>query len=379
MSDPIADRLKREGLWDKLANYLAVEAQMKAKSRDVSGKPYWLTVDPTNFCQLKCPFCPTGAGREVRQKASLRLEHFEHIMDALGPTLIHIDFMNWGEPLLNKDLYAMISMAKRHKIDTMVSTNFNAFSEEAAEKMVRCGLDRLVLSIDGLSQQTYEKYRVGGDYSRVVSHLKMLVAKRRELGAAHPRIAWQFLVFKHNEHEIDLVRETALALGVDEVGITPAYMPFKPGIRENWIPTRREYSMYDAETFPDSPPWQWERARTEKEVEVKVYKEAEKRELCNWPWAGIAINPDGSVSPCCSVEEQEYDFGNFFSGPFMELWNNENYRRARDHVARWVEGKTETLPNSKHACERCFSIGKSRFQMPQSCLDGPKEKIDVAA
>lgn len=373
--DPVAERLRREGLSEKLANYLSIQAQMEAKAARVSGKPYWLTVDPTNFCQLKCPFCPTGAGREVRPKSSMRLEHFKHVMDALGPTLIHIDFMNWGEPLLNKELYEMIALAKGHAIDTMVSTNFNAFSPEAAEKMVRCGLDRLVLSIDGLAQESYEKYRVGGNLEKVLAHLRLLVETRKRLGARTPRIAWQFLVFKHNEHEIDRVRETALALGVDEVGVTPAHMPFKPGIRENWLPTRREYSLYDPAAFPDSPPWHWDQARTEDaQVEVKVYREAEKRELCNWPWAGIAINPDGSVSPCCSVEEQEYDFGNVFEQGFEALWNNPHYVRAREHVARFVEGKTEVIPNSKHACERCFSIGKSRFQLPH-CWASQKDEV----
>lgn len=374
----VIQRLGRERLWRKLANYLLIEAQMRLGVRRVIGKPYWLTVDPTNFCQLKCPFCPTGSGREARPKGSMRLEHFRHIMKALGPTLIHIDFMNWGEPLLNEYLYEMIAEAKRHHIDTMVSTNLNAFSEEAAEKMVTCGLDRLVLSIDGLSQETYGKYRVRGDYEKVIGHLKILTAKRRALGRRTPHIAWQFLVFKHNEHEIDAVRGTALALGVDEVGITPAHMPFKPGIRENWLPTRREYSLYDAETFPDSPPWHWEESRPKAEkdaaptVDVRVYAGKEKRELCNWPWAGITINPDGAVSPCCSVEESEYDFGNFFKQQFRGLWNNKKYRAAREHVLRYAAHKTDTVPNSGHACKRCFSIGRSRFQMPHSWLE-PEE------
>lgn len=349
------------------------------------GKPYWLTIDPTNFCQLKCPFCPTGAGYNVRPKSSMPLEHFRRVLDVLGPTLLHIDFMNWGEPLLNKDIYGMIAAAKRHRIDTMLSTNLNAFSPEAAGRMVACGLDRVVLSIDGLSQEAYEKYRVRGDYGKVLRHLKMLVAARKRSGRATPRIVWQFLVFRHNEHEIDSVRETALGLGVDEVGITPAHMPFKPGIRESWLPTRREYSLYDRENFPDSPPWHWEESKPKSEdgappsVDVRVYRAngakdgagegprvREKRELCNWPWAGIAINPDGSVSPCCSVEEREYDFGDFDKQPFRRLWNNEKYRKSREHVLRYAAHQADTVPNSRHACERCFAIGKSRFQLPQS-------------
>jgi radical SAM protein with 4Fe4S-binding SPASM domain len=369
----VVDRLVRGRLWRKLANYLVVEAQIAAGWTSMPlGKPYWLTVDPTNFCQLQCPFCPTGAGRGVREKASLRLEHFGHLMDALGPTLIHADFMNWGEPLLNKELWAMVALAKSHGVDTLVSTNFNSFRPQDADALLDSGLDRLVLSIDGLTQATYEKYRVGGDYARVVENLKALTRRRAERGLQKPAVVWQFLAFKHNEHEADAVRAFAKELGCDEVGVTPAYLPFRPGIKDEWLPTRPELRMYDPATFPDSPPWQWEAAKEEKsEVAVEVYKEP--RKLCNWPWAGIAVNPDGSVSPCCSVEEQEYDFGNFFSGGFRRLWNNDKYRLARRHVRDYAAGKLETKPKSSHACERCFSIGQSRFQFPHSWLEEGKE------
>jgi len=380
-ADKVADRLRREGLWRKLHNYLAAEAEMVRGLAVMRAKPYWLTVDPTSFCQLKCPFCPTGAGRNVRPKASLSLERFRALMRTLGPTLIHADFMNWGEPLLNKDIYAMVAEAKRCRVDTMLSTNLNAFGPESAEAMVRCGLDRVVLSVDGLSQETYSKYRVGGDFTAVVRNLRSLAEARRRLKSRTPLISWQFLVFKHNEHEVARVRETALSLGADDAGITPAYLPFRPGIAAEWLPSRPEHRLYAPERFPDSPPWHWdesagsapgERERdAPAEVEVEVYGDAAvARGLCNWPWGGIAVNADLSVSPCCSVEEKEYDFGSLEGRSFMELWNSEPYRRAREHVAAYARGRKESLPRSGHACERCFSIGRSRFQLPHHWLEG---------
>lgn len=350
-------------LWRKLLNYLLVELQKGLRHTYALGRPYWLSVDPTSFCQLRCPFCPTGAERNVRPKASLPLEHFRHILDELGPYLLHIDFMNWGEPLLNREIYDMVAYAKRFEIDTMLSTNFNAFNEENAVKMVLSGLDRLVLSIDGTTQETYEKYRVRGSYPVVIENLKTLVRVRRGLGRKNPHIHWQFLVFKHNEHEIEKVRTLALELGADDVGITPAYLPFRPGIAEEWLPTQSEHRLYDPEKFPESPPWQWQEAQPM--VDVKVYRDSEERRLCNWPWAGIAVNADGSVSPCCSVEEKAYDFGDYFGQPFSKLWNNPLYRQARRHVRDYLARKVDTLPNSSHACQRCFSIGKSRFQLPR--------------
>ncbi|MFA6092759.1 MAG: radical SAM protein [Elusimicrobiota bacterium] len=366
----LIETLRKRGLWRKLANYLLVESELAMGRTRLLGKPYWMTVDPASFCQLRCPFCPTGAGRNVRPKARMSLESFERILRDLGPTLIHIDFMNWGEPLLNADIYSMVAAAKRFKIDSMLSTNLLALDRDSAERMVDCGLDRVTLSIDGLTQETYEKYRVGGDFSRVLENLRLLVETKRAKCSRTPHIVWQFLVFKHNEHEIERVREFALSRGADEAGLTPACLPFRPGIRDEWLPTRREYSLYDPENFPESPPWHWKEAQAPAQdggpasVKVEVYKEP--RALCRWPWAGITVNPDGSVSPCCSVEEKEYDFGSYDGRSFRSLWNNEAYRRGRAHILRYAARAVETLPSSSHACERCFSIGRSGFQIPHT-------------
>ncbi|HXT01913.1 MAG TPA: radical SAM protein, partial [Elusimicrobiota bacterium] len=101
----VSARLWREGRRRKLLNYLWVEFLLaRGSARLWGGKPYWLTVDPTNFCQLHCPFCPTGANRGVRTKSEMTLEHFELLMERLGPTLVHVDMINWGESLLHKRL-----------------------------------------------------------------------------------------------------------------------------------------------------------------------------------------------------------------------------------------------------------------------------------
>jgi len=361
MDKSIKSILIKKRTWRKLINYALIEWQIKAETSVVFGKPYWLTIDPTNYCQLKCPFCPTGLDRGIRSKSTMSLEDFKKIIDKLGPYLLHIDLMNWGEPLLNKDVYEMIKYAKGYDIDIKIDTNFNAFKPGDAEKLINSGLDCLSLSIDGLTRETYQRYRVGGDFNRVIENVKALVKKKKELGAKRPYIIWQFLVFKHNEHEVEKVREFAEGLGADSVGITPAFLPFKPGIKDEWLPQNPEYRHYEPEAFPDKPPWEWETKTQEEDIKVDVYKQPEKRDMCIWPWAGIAINPDGSVSACCSVEEEKYDFGNIIEWPFWMVWNNRHYRRARRHIAKYVKHKREVIVKSKHVCERCFSIGRANF------------------
>ena len=110
--EKIIGALNQLGLGQKVDNFIHIEKQKSNCDEYVLGYPYWLTIDPTNFCTLKCPFCPTGQGRNSRTRAMLSLDNFKKIIDELGPYLIHIDFCNWGEPLLNKQIYDNILRAK---------------------------------------------------------------------------------------------------------------------------------------------------------------------------------------------------------------------------------------------------------------------------
>ncbi|MFI5350534.1 MAG: radical SAM/SPASM domain-containing protein [Elusimicrobiota bacterium] len=415
---PHSEKSMVERLWErkqyrKWANYLLVEYQMARGHALMLGRPYWLAVDPTNFCQLQCPFCPTGAGRGVRDKAALTLEHFTRFLDQVGPSVIHIDMMNWGEPTLNKELPAMIAAAKRHGIEVKVDSNLNDLTEAMADGLVRSGLDVLSVSIDGASQETYEKYRVGGRLESVLENVRKLARKKKELASPTPLLLWQFLVFKHNEHEAELAQKMARELGMDEGNVLPAFLPNESRILAAWLPGRKDYRLYEP---PDGAPqaaadplavvriqdtiparsyrtrrfrqeqlygprhllrrrradvwsraWTALRLRPESKGAAVPFAGAPPQPICKWPWAGMTVNPNGSVSPCCSVEDQADDFGNIFDGLFGMLWNGSKYRRSRRHVSRYARGKTPIQPGSEHVCERCTAIGYAnfRFRIPE--------------
>jgi MoaA/NifB/PqqE/SkfB family radical SAM enzyme len=419
--EPVFVRLWKEGRRRKLLNYLWVEFLLARGSvRLWGGKPYWLTVDPTNFCQLHCPFCPTGANRGVRSKSEMSLEHFELLMARLGPTLVHVDMINWGESLLHKRLPEMIACAKSHGAYVKLDANLNDMPPGTPERLVRSGLDLLSVSIDGLTQETYERYRVGGSLEKVLANLRELLAKRAELASATPRIRWQFLVFKHNEHEAPRVAEFARAVGVDHADVTPASLPDEPAYLAEWLPRDPRYQRY-APPAVEAPAAERERARTNAHVRktpsslafharrhrasslfgprtllaealrvrgpgdvlfllhryrdlirdiARSARPAPSSEaggrLCKWPWAGIAVNPNGSASPCCSIESENDDLGNVFAQRWSALWNGGAYRAARRHVRRYSLGRTGVKAGSDHVCERCTIIGRANFQFPRS-------------
>ncbi|MFH1202400.1 MAG: radical SAM protein [Candidatus Omnitrophota bacterium] len=330
----IFDALSRLNLKDKLENFLLIERQKQHREEYISAYPYWLTIDPTNFCTLRCPFCPTGQGRGSRTRGMLSWDNFKKVMDELGQYLIHIDFCNWGEPLLNKDIYKMVRHAKEYSIDTKIDSNLNYFSEKEAEDMIVSGLDKLIVSLDGATPETYSKYRIGGNFDKVLAHIKLLLKKRKELGKTNPYISWQFLVFKHNEHEIEEVQRIGKDIGVDHVGITKAFIGNK-----DWIPLNEEYSNYKKE-------------KIEGGLTSQYFKSSQDR-TCNWPWEGIVINPNGSVSVCCSVEDEKDDFGNIFENPLKDIWNNDQYRQAR----RFIRNKVKPEEENSNICIGCRHLG----------------------
>ncbi|MFH1587679.1 MAG: radical SAM protein [Candidatus Diapherotrites archaeon] len=299
------------------------------KSGKVSAYPLKISFDPTNICMLKCPLCPTGRGSKDRDRGMMKLVSFKKLLDEVGAYLYEIDFNNWGEPFLNKESYDMIAEAHGRKIWTSINTNLNVpFSDETAKKLVESGLDQLYCSIDGITQKTYEIYRKGGKLEVVVANLKIVNKWKKKLNSKTPLIKWQFLVMKHNEHELPKLEETRKKWGADELAIgavrseldTEIFKKDEQKVDETseWLPKNEDYSRYDYE-----------------KKERKVQKSQ-----CYFPWLVSVVNWDGSVSPCCGVYAQRYDFGNAFKSSFMKIWNNDKYRDARDIIAKRSKKKT---------------------------------------
>ncbi|MCJ7760399.1 radical SAM protein [Candidatus Bathyarchaeota archaeon] len=313
------------------------------KNSRVVGYPIELVVDPCSTCNLHCPLCPTGQGRKERSTGRMPLGDFKKIIDELGSYLYRVDLHNWGEPLLNNELGKMIEYANSKNIEVRLSSNLNLMNEDKAEELVASGLDSLIVSLDGASQESYAKYRIGGKYDRVLDGVRMVANAKKKFGMKTPRIVWQFIVFKQNEHEIQKVRETYSDLGFDSNELIIARPDMGREIfwsdemrTENlrhWLPNDETFCSYDRITGK----------RRKSRVVGK----------CNFLWVQAAINWNGSVSPCCAVYEEKYDFGNAFDNRFMKIWNNQKYRAARQVVRK----RGTVAPRENIVCYCCARNG----------------------
>jgi radical SAM protein with 4Fe4S-binding SPASM domain len=324
---------------------------MHKQKDQVIGYPTHLFMDITNICNLRCPLCPTGVGTPGRKKGAMSLETFKRIINEMHRYLISIDLFNWGEPLLNKHVYDMIRYAHKHHIVTSISTNFNYFPEKSAEDLISSGLDFLILSIDGASQETYKQYRVGGDFQKVMNNISILTDKRRKLGKNNPFICWQFLVMRHNEHEVEIAKKTAHDLGVDDIDIGHAFLPVNTRQNANqWLPKNPAYHRYNVQELEKI--WhaqenQQAHAPSNPTHEHAVTEDFKRRINCKWLWTQTTINWDGSISPCCAIFDPSDDFGTLSGTRFRKVWNNEKYRASRRFSAKGETGEIKTV------CMRC--------------------------
>jgi MoaA/NifB/PqqE/SkfB family radical SAM enzyme len=315
--------------------------ERKEKKIITNSKPYILYIDPVTFCNLECPFCETGKRKNNRESSKMGFSKFTQIIDKMGPYIFDLFFYNWGEPLLHPDISKMIKYAKKYSLFTHVSSNLSIpLKDNQLEDLITSGLDLLICSIDGATQESYEKYRIGGNFDLTISNLRKLCELKKELNLEKPYIIWRFFVFKHNEHEIEKAKNLAQQIGVTIQFAKPHIDQFVDP--ENWISTIPEYSTnIISRTSQNSNT----KDKIINQNEIPHFEKINNEKSCNWLYSSMVINANSSVSPCCATILEKNDFG-FFEADFDGLWNNKNYQIARESFFSNVQ-------NKNIICTRC--------------------------
>jgi len=308
----------------RLSNLVQVGFDIRLGRVKPHGKPFIMFLEVNNICNLKCPFCLTGKGVKTdRPKRNMTFEEMKGYVDPIAESLYFIQLYNWGEPLLNKDLTRFIGYANKRKMFTMLSSNMNFTRPNVAEEVVESGLDYFIAAIDGFSPESYTKYRRGGDFTKVKKNLLDLLAARKNRGRGRPFIEWQFVVFKHNEHEVEEAEAFARENGIDYFHPIPGYIE-----DPTWITTRPEF-----------------KAKLGRPESVKK---------CTRPWTHINIRADGGAAACCYEYLKKDDYGSYQESSFDEIWCNAQYMAARDILSK---GLDKGMKKPVTICHRCLASG----------------------
>ncbi|PIQ96949.1 MAG: radical SAM protein [Nitrospinae bacterium CG11_big_fil_rev_8_21_14_0_20_56_8] len=316
-------------------NRLKIKMAYRLGMSRITSMPKMISIDPTNHCNLKCPLCPTGLGDKTVDRGLMSLDRFKSVINRLGTWLQSVNMYSWGEPLLNKSLVDMIRYsAAEHGIRTITSVHLNNITDEQIEGIATSGLDKLIVSVDGATQEVYQQYRVGGNIETVFDNMRKLVAAKKKHGS-DLRIVWNFLVMKPNEHEMEMARQKAA-----EIGVEISFSIMRTNLKDDIIGKVEDNIEKDAKWIPESPQY------NPYNLENKTRKNPIT--FCKRPWQETFINWNGDVFPCgCVVTEKQYSMGNIFDQSFEEVWNGDKYVAARKEIL----GQPNGIKTICHICK----------------------------
>lgn len=303
--------------------------------KKTSRLPSQAIIDPIDFCNLKCPLCPTGNAILPEKRSIMNIKTYKKILKKI-PSLKIVYLYNWGEPLLNPDIFEMIKYSYKLDIDTVIHTNLSFVKNRSFfSKLINSQITKIVVSIDGASQTTYSTYRKNGDFNLVIKNLKLL-SKLNQDQSLNVEIVWKFIVNRFNEHELKKAKTMASEIGVKFVttgiglGNDLPDCEFKETLelrQQKWLPKQKKF------VTPHSKPTQ-------------------KSPLFNLPcpylFDSINISPKGFVYPCCLAFNPSSAFGNITKQSLVRIWTNHKYLNSR-----LAQKRIEINTKHKTICTEC--------------------------
>ncbi len=301
------------------AKVLASYYTSKISKRPVQwGLPISVAFEPTTSCNLRCPECPSGLRAFTRPTGMLEKDFFRDTIDQLHKDIFYLIFYFQGEPYLNPSFLEMVKYAGDKGLYTATSTNAHYLTDANARKTVESGLDRLIISIDGTTQEVYQQYRVGGNLEKVLQGARNIVKWKKELRSRTPFVIFQFLVVKPNEHQIGEARALAREIGVDAIWYKTAQVYDYENDPHQLIPSLNKFSRYKRNSAGEMTP---------------------KNALSNhcWrAWHAPVITWNGLVVPCCFDKDALHRLGDLKQRSFREVWHEKSYR---DFRGRLLQGR----------------------------------------
>lgn len=276
--------------------------------------PFFISVETANYCNLHCPECPVGQRTTVREDARLfQFALFQKLIDEQKKTLFHVILYFQGEPLINKKLPDFIDYAHKAGVYTSISTNAQLLNKKNAKELVEAGLDKIIISLDGTTQEVYEQYRIGGKLQKALDGIEALNAAKRDLNSPTPMIEMQFIVLKSNENQMDEMKVLAKKLQVDRLVFKTAQLyDFENG--HPLLTTKDKYARY--KYLPDG----------------KLQIKNKLPNHCWRLWNGAVVNAFGEVLPCCYDKGSDYGYGAIDQQTFLSAWHSESGSDFRDSV-----------------------------------------------
>ncbi len=317
----------------------------------ISHYPTFLTIEPANICQLACPQCPVGRAKKHTTGdagGSLHTPFPDYPLSLLAEGFRHahtVQFYFQGEPLLNPRLPELIREVAQQGLYTIVSTNAQTLDRAMAKRLVVSGLHRIIISMDGLSQSSYEAYRKGGRVEKARAAIRYLreerdIARRQRLiSGDYPIIELQCLLLRSNEREQALMRKTYRLLGADRLTFkTAQFYDYQYG--NPLMPARdrdRRYEHCADGTY-----------RMKRHPLRRLWQALTGISPCYRLWAGCVLTTDGNVLPCCYDKQHTHAYGNIHTASLATIFQSKQANTFRRKAIR------APFPQAPEMCQNCW-------------------------
>lgn len=300
-------------LWNYLSNQWACLVSKWTKKPHIGLFPSGLSIEPTTYCNLRCSECIKGTGQLTRPEGMMSYEHYSELIDQASPYILSLLLYFQGEPFLHPHLFDMIRYAVNHNVYTITSTNGHFLDSSRAKATISSGLHRIIISMDGITRETYEKYRQGGNLSEVIQGIQNLAYWRQVLKKTQPRITIQFLVMQHNEHEIKSAKKAAIQAGADEISFkSPQMYDFSKAA--SFLPSISKYNRYI------------KTSNGQYRLKFKL------KNACSRLWHSMVIASNGEVLPCCFDKNALFSCGSTYKNRLRTIWQNQHFHSFRQAI-----------------------------------------------
>jgi MoaA/NifB/PqqE/SkfB family radical SAM enzyme len=282
-------------------------------------KPKFIRLDASSVCQLRCPVCHQSTDPAKIKNGFLKVSEFKKIIDD-NPWIEMVELSGKGEIFLNPNLLEIIRYGYEKKVLLCADNgaNLNDVNEDVLEGLTKYRFHSIRCSLDGCCNETYKKYRVNGDFDRVINNIKRINKFKEQYNSQYPKLGWQFIIFGHNEHELLQAKEYARELKMDFYVKLNNNSEYSPVADENLV--RSEVGYASREEY--------------KEKTGEMYFS----HVCNQLWDFPTISWDGEIMGCCINEEMAFG-GNAFSEGLQNAINSDNMQYAR----RMLTGEKEPI------------------------------------
>lgn len=302
MSGPISRNINA-----LLAGYSFLSGSLTGRPK-ISGMPVSISFELTNHCNLKCPECPSGNGMMKRKRGFMEYGLFERVMHELDEYLFYVSLYFQGEPMMHPDFFNFLEY--KNGFNSIVSTNGHYLDKENSGKIVRSQLSKLIVSLDGMDQITYSRYRQNGDLDKVLSGIKN-VADARDKTKSSIKLELQFLVNRYNEHQIpaaiDFAEKYSILLKLKSMHVV------SDTDTDEWMPVNRQFRRY-------------------KKISGKSVIRNPLPNRCARLWFNPVVTWDGFVVPCCFDKNADYIMGDLKKDSFISIWNSLKYEEFRKQI-----------------------------------------------